>query len=207
MKSYQRRYWVTKPVPRLGQMKCSVFWDYAEKHLKQKYPWSPDDIVNRFKLLHPDRDKYLCVSTPTFYTYLYHRRPDLCRKLLSQREHRKKRPAKKTKRQLIPNRVWIDKRPAEIADKNNPGNWESDTLGSKKGETDTLLGSREKRSRYMKVKHIASRSPKNVTKCMRFFNRKKEMKSNTLDSGIEFRDHENFGMPTYFCHPYSSWEK
>jgi IS30 family transposase len=114
MKCYQRRYWVTKPVPRLGQMKYFPFWEYAMKHLCQQYPWSPEEIVNRWKLLHPDRGKYPCVSTQTFYTYLYHRRPDVCKKLLSQREKRKKRVKNKTQRHMIPNRIWIDDRPAEI---------------------------------------------------------------------------------------------
>ena len=32
-------------------------------------------------------------------------------------------------------------------------------------------------------------------------------KTLSVDSGIEFKGHEKFGIPTYFCHPYSSWEK
>ena len=33
------------------------------------------------------------------------------------------------------------------------------------------------------------------------------MKSATLDNGIENRDHEDIGIETYFCDPYSSWQK
>lgn len=207
MKCYQRRYWVTNPVPRLWQMKCLAFWKYAERKLTQKYPWSPESIINRWKLLYPGDTWWPYVSVPTFYTYLYRRRPDLCRKLLSWHEHRKKQVKNTTKRQLIPNRVWIDDRPEEIATKTLPWHWEWDTLWSKKGETDTLVWIREKRSRFLLAKHIPSRSPKNVTKCMKWWRKRYTIISTTLDSGLEFRNHEDYGCDTYFCHPYSSWEK
>jgi IS30 family transposase len=204
MKCYQRRYWVTKPPTKLWQMKYLALWRYAFKHLMKKYPWSPEEIVHRFQLLHPNEPS---VSVPTFYAYLYHRRPDLCRKLLSWHEHRKKQGKNKTARELIPNRVWIDERPEEIATKTLPWHWEGDTLWSKKGETDTLVGIREKRSRFLLAKHIPSRSPKNVTKCMRSWRKQYKIKSVTLDNGIEFRAHEEYWFPSFFCHPYSSWEK
>ena len=207
MKSYQRRYWVTKPPTKLWQMKYVSLWHYAFKHLTRKYPWSPEKILHRWKLLHPDEWTYPCISVPTFYAYLYHRRPDLCKKLLSWHEHRQKRSKNKTAREIIPNRVWIDERPKGIDTKKLSKHWEWDTLWSKKGETDTLVWLREKRSRYLLVKHIPSRSPHNVTKCMRWWRKQYKIKSATLDNGIEFRAHEEYGFSTYFCHPYSSWEK
>ena len=33
------------------------------------------------------------------------------------------------------------------------------------------------------------------------------MKSLTLDNGMENRDYEKLGVPTFFCDPYSSWQK
>ena len=33
------------------------------------------------------------------------------------------------------------------------------------------------------------------------------IKTCTLDNGIEFQRHTEIGCTTYFCHPYSSWEK
>ena len=33
------------------------------------------------------------------------------------------------------------------------------------------------------------------------------MESATTDNGIENRDHEDWGMKTFFCDPYSSWQK
>jgi transposase, IS30 family len=207
VKCYQRRYWVTKPTPRLWQMRCDMFWRYAQKKLIQRYPWSPEKIIHRWKLLHPDETWWSCVSTPTFYSYLYRRRPDLCRRLLSKREHRKKRVKNKTAKQLIQNRVWIDERPVEIATNMIPWHWEWDTLGSKKGETDTILGLREKRSRFMLAKDLPSRSPKHTTQCMQRWRKQYKIESETLDNGIEFQGHEQYGCATYFCHPYSSWEK
>ena len=37
--------------------------------------------------------------------------------------------------------------------------------------------------------------------------RLRKMESLTLDNGIENRDHEKIGTTTYFCDPYSSWQK
>lgn len=208
MKCYQRRYWVTKPPPKLWQMKYLPLWKYAFIHLMKKYPWSPETILLRWKLTYPHE---VYVSVPTFYTYLYKRRPDLCKRLLSGHERRKKRMNKKTDRELIPNRVWIDERPTSLAETNIskalPWHWEGDTLWSKRGETDTLVGIREKRSRFLVARHIPSRSPKYVTQCMRKWRKRYTIKSITLDNGIEFRAHQNYGCTTYFCHPFSSWEK
>lgn len=204
MKCYQRRYWVTKPPAKLWQMKYLPLWKYACKRLTQKYPWSPEEIIHRWKLLYPWE---FCVSVPTFYTYLYKRRPDLCQRLLSWHERRKKRMKHRTTKEMIPNRVWIDKRPEEIGTKKIAWHWEWDTLWSKKWETDTLVGLREKRSRYLLAKHIPSRCKTNTTKCFQQWRKRHDIRSATLDSWLEFRDHENYGCATYFCHPYSSWEK
>jgi IS30 family transposase len=42
---------------------------------------------------------------------------------------------------------------------------------------------------------------------MRQWRKQYDIKSTTLDNGIEFRAHEEYGFITYFCHPFSSWEK
>jgi IS30 family transposase len=33
------------------------------------------------------------------------------------------------------------------------------------------------------------------------------VRSVTFDNGVENARYEELGVPTYFCHPYSSWEK
>jgi IS30 family transposase len=35
----------------------------------------------------------------------------------------------------------------------------------------------------------------------------KKKRSMTYDNGIENRDHTELGIPTFFCDPYSSWQK
>ena len=35
----------------------------------------------------------------------------------------------------------------------------------------------------------------------------KAKKTTTLDNGKEFMRHKQFGLPTYFCDPYSSWQR
>jgi IS30 family transposase len=87
------------------------------------------------------------------------------------------------------------------------GHWEGDTLGSKRGETLNVLGSIERKSRFLIADILPNRKPALSAKKLRSWNLKYHFQSITLDNGIEFRNHEQIGCNTFFCHPFSSWEK
>jgi len=202
-KSHQRRYWITKPPPKLWKEEWKTFNEMIEEKLNQKYPWSIEQIVGYWNKKNPHQT----VSVPTIYKYLYKWRSKLCKYLPTKRQRRRKRSFLSSKRQMIPNRTWIDNRPKEINTRLKIGHWEGDTLGSKKGETETILGTIERKSRFLLARKIPNRKPKQIAKHFQEWQKKYNVESITLDSGIEFKQHQTYNCKTYFCHPYSSWEK
>lgn len=203
VKSYQRRYWVAKELPRLWDEDWQEFRRFLEEKLSQEHPWSPEQICGHWSLISTNKG----VSYSTVYRFINRWEYGLKKKLPHQRYKWKRRKKGSSKRNLIPNRKWIDERPEIVDSRKTIGHWEGDTLGSKKGETETVLASLERMSRYLLARKIRDRKPRRTAKHLKRWNKKHNFDSLTLDSGIEFQKHEKIGCDTYFCHPYSSWEK
>ena len=203
MKSYQRRYWVKKETPRLWDEEWKPFRAFMEKKLSQEHPWSPEQICGSWSLLHPDQT----ISYSTVYRFIHRWDRYLHNKLPHQRYRWKRKKKNASQRVMIPNRVWIDDRPPEVDSRETLGHWEGDTLGSKRGETLNVLGSIERKSRFLVAAIMPNRKPNLTALKLREWNMKYKFKSITLDNGIEFKHHELIGCDSFFCHPYSSWEK
>ena len=203
MKSYQRRYWVQKELPRIWNREWKPFREFMEKKLSQEHPWSPEQICGSWSLSHPDQT----ISHSTLYRFIHRWEFRLHKKLPHQRYKWKRRKNGTPKRVMIPNRVWIDDRPKSVDAREIMGHWEGDTLGSKRGETLNVLGSIERKSRFLVASILPNRKPTFSAQKLREWNRMYNFKSLTLDNGVEFKHHEKIGCDTFFCHPYSSWEK
>lgn len=65
----------------------------------------------------------------------------------------------------------------------------------------------ERKSRYLDAKKTFGYSPKEHTKAMFEMIGNKKVLSFTYDNGIENKDHSILKVPSYFCDPYSSWQK
>ncbi|MBZ9559705.1 IS30 family transposase [Halomonas coralii] len=112
----------------------------------------------------------------------------------------------------IPNRVGIERRPAEVDDRRFIGHWEGDTVihGHKQSGLVTLV---ERRSGYL----LAARLPKisaELTQAamIRLLKpRRGAVQTITLDNGSEFAGHEAVAKAvtasTYFCDPYCSGQR
>ena len=203
MKSYQRRYWVAKEAPRLWDREWKSFREFLEEKLSQEHPWSPEQICGHWSLLYP----HMTISPSTVYRFIHRWEHRLDKYLPHQRYRWRRRKNGTPKRNLIPNRVWIDDRPEEVNTRSTLGHWEGDTLGSKRGETDNILGSIERKSRYLIATIMPNRRPSLSANQLKRWNKQYRFQSITLDNGIEFQQHEKIGCDTFFCHPYSSWEK
>lgn len=202
LKSYQRRYWVAKELPRLWDSQWRPFRAFLEEKLSQEHPWSLEQIAHSWSSVHPETS----ISSATLYRFIDRYEYRLKKFLNHQRYHIKRR-TNVTKRVMIPNRIWIDDRPKVVDSRSTMGHWEGDTLGSKRGETSNLLGSIERKSRFLLVAKMPNRKPALAANKLKKWNKIYNFKSLTLDNGIEFKQHEKIGCKTYFCHPYSSWEK
>jgi transposase, IS30 family len=178
---------------------------YIIKRLKKS--WNPDEIAGRMK----EEKKKFYASKTTIYEWLYSVWGQrYCKYLYEQRYHRKKRPLKKAKRTLIPNRIGIEMRPVEITRRQEFGHYEGDTIvsGKKTASKKSLAVLQERKAKYVKLKKIKSLRPACFNQAIE--NMQQDIakpKSVTLDNGIENTKYEQLNIQTYFCDPYSSWQK
>ena len=87
------------------------------------------------------------------------------------------------------------------------GDYEGDTIVSKRGDTTSLLSILEKLSRYLFIKKIPNRKPDQTQEKITEITKNALVRTMTFDNGVEFAHHNKLSCDTYFCHPYSSWEK
>lgn len=119
----------------------------------------------------------------------------------------RKRKEKKTKRVLIPNRVGIERRKAGVNNRSRYGHFESDTVVGQKGTSGGIKTSVERKSRLMLARKVKNMRPKEHARVEKEMLTPIKVLSITRDNGIENRDHESVGVPSFFCDPYSSWQK
>jgi IS30 family transposase len=173
--------------------------NYVEEKLRLS--WSPASISGRMK-----SDLGISVHHTVIYKYLYGQYGQhLCRYLRYKRYRRSKRMKTKSVREIIKNRVFIDQRPVVINERKRFGDFEGDTLGVPKYTRQTLAGAIERKSRYILARKVSRL--KNTMEGFKKMFQSLPALSLTLDNGVENVHYEELEIPTYFCHPYSSWEK
>lgn len=165
--------------------------------------WNPKEIAGWLKLHHAK----WTVSTATIYTWLRTSRGDRYCDLLYSQRHYVKKHKKKTKRVLIPNRVGIEERPAVVNERLVYGHYENDTIVSGRGGLGAILVLIERMSRMVYLFKLSGLKPAPCAKYLKEASLKLNIQSITFDNGIENTHHESIGIPTYFCDPYSSWQK
>ncbi|MXW44079.1 MAG: IS30 family transposase, partial [Candidatus Dadabacteria bacterium] len=100
-------------------------WAMVENRLVNKH-WNPDQISGRFH-----RDGVVSVSAKWIYNYIWEDRKagGVLHKSLRRRGKKPNRRGRDgSGRGVIPGRVDISKRPAEVEDKTRVGDWEADTI-------------------------------------------------------------------------------
>ncbi|MBU1102578.1 IS30 family transposase [Patescibacteria group bacterium] len=168
--------------------------------------WSPEEIAGRIKNVDA-QIKY--ASAPSIYKYLYSAHGQyLHLYLYSGRWRKRKRyKIKGPKKTKIPNRVSIEQRPEIVAKRTRFGDFEGDTLGKIRRDIEVIVGSVERISRYLLIDKVTGLkyAVDGLKKCLSPY--QNAIETLTLDNGPENARYEELGIPTYFCHPYSSWEK
>ena len=160
---------------------------------------SPDEIAGRMK-----REKQTPrIGTNAIYKWLYSRWGQAYCCYLCSKRYKKRKQKKKTKREMIPNRISIHKRPKKGAHAEgdlfvSPINTHSQNSGAVMcvPESKLLVGTMIENKKPAVMKQA-------VRKTIPILN----IDDLTFDNGIENRDHEQFGLPTYFCDPHSPWQK
>lgn len=180
---------------------------------KLRRGWSPEQIAGRLRR----RFKHTIVCHETIYRYIYNtqdgRTQQLWDYLPRHRPRRYRWLGRRIKHVGIPERVSIHDRPYEVTRNKEFGHWEIDAVeGSKHQQAiATLL---ERVSRYYQAVKLSNLDAEyaiqahiGVLGMYPAFARK----TATFDNGKENTKHtkltQYFGVETYFCDPYCSWQK
>lgn len=167
--------------------------------------WSPDEISGRMK---KDKESFYASKT-AIYEWLYTSySSNLCSFLYSKRYVAKKRKPK-TKRAIIPNRKGLELRPDGANNKTRFGHYEGDTMvsGKKTGSKTALAVLCERKAKHANFAKINNLKPRTFNGAIKKMSDDKKVKSYTFDNGIENAKYEELETPTFFCDPYSSWQK
>ena len=84
---------------------------------------------------------------------------------------------------------------------------EIDTIVSKRGTHGGLSVLSERKSRLVLVQKVQSMSATEHVMVHKKLLKQVQTKSVTFDNGIENIRHQQLGVSTFFCDPYSSWQK
>lgn len=179
---------------------------YLEEKLKQG--WSPEQIAGRIKL-----DLGKTISHETIYQYIFKKDRSLVKHLNCGRKRRRKRILKRKRRVMIPNRTGIEERPEAANNREDAGHWEADTAVSRQSKT-SIMVLQERKLGITIIEKLPRCAPREmneaIIKRLSCFPQNMR-KTITYDNGQENRYHmelhEKLGVKTYFCNPYSSWEK
>lgn len=190
---------------RRNPMKNERLQAYVLTQLKEG--WSPEVIAGRLK---KDHGRTI-ISHETIYRWAYH--ADLI-SLLPRgrpRRHRKRWRLKASRGTqglgIVPR---IQERPKAVSSRKQFGHWEGDSMLGRRQKGATVSAQQERRSRYLLLSKCRDKSARQTKKVIVQRLRavpKRLRRSLTLDRGTENAEWEAFGLPVYFCDPYSSWQK
>ena len=164
---------------------------------------NPDEIAGKMK----KEKKPFYASKNSIYRWLRSPRGERYCKLLYSKRRYVKRRKKKTERVLIPNRVSIHKRFKGADNRTRYGHWEADTVVGRKNTPGGVKTAVERKTRLFQAKKVSSMRSVEHTEVLKKMVFPFKVVSITFDNGIENRDHEHLGVETFFCDPYSSWQK
>ncbi len=167
----------------------------------QKYR-SPDEIAGLMRR----EGKPFYASKKAIYHWLYSSYGDGCCRYLCTRRHKRKRQKRdRPKRETIPNKISILKRPKY--------RWmqhaEGDLFVSPRsaGTPASVAMVCLPKSQFLAAEKVKNRKPATMAVAVQKINGQVKMNTLTLDRGIENRYHERFGVKTYFCESHSPWQK
>jgi transposase, IS30 family len=191
VKRLQSKYQGMK-VESLPEVKKEIIQALKEKR-------SPDEIAGRMSLEKGET----VIGKDAIYRWLYSAWGGQYCKLLCTKRYKPKKQKKEVKREMIPNRVPLGERPKRGI------HWQGDLFVSpqKLQTTESVAILCDEESQYLAGTKIKNRKPKTmvqaVSRLLSFIN----ADTLTWDNGIENKDHQDLSVPSYFCEPYSPWQK
>ena len=194
--------------------------NFIEDKIKNE-KWSPEAVIGYINT-HPDLNFQTEICFKTLYNYI-HAGLFMNVKESDLKHYRKKK--KKEGKAVASHNVRgnsITERPEEIESREIFGHWEMDTVIGQRDKKNCLLVLSERKTRTELLRKIKSKSQDAVKAALDQIEKdlgsdqfRTRFKSITMDNGVEFLDAGKIetsidgGKRTtsYYCHPYSSWER
>lgn len=184
---------------------------YVVEGLKKE--WSPDVIAG---VLKDEKILKQTISRESIYHYIYNkdgRYEGWYRYLRQGKTKRQKRHARKSSKLRIPERISIHERPEYINQRSRYGDWESDSVIFSKQKTILSVQS-ERKSKLIRMHKVSNKSAEETKYALIKTVESLPLelfKTITFDNGGEGSKHidikEEYGVQTYFCDPFASWQK
>ncbi len=190
---------------RRNPMKDERLQEKVRSQLKEG--WSPEVIAGRLKKKHGES----VVSHETIYHWAYKQDLVSCLPRGLPRRHRKRWRLKASRGTqglgVVPR---IQERPRAVSSRGRFGDWEGDSMLGRRKKGAIVSVQQERKSRFVLFTKCRDKSAAQTKKAVvrRLTKISKRLRrSLTLDRGTENAEWEAFGLPVYFCDPYSSWQK
>jgi IS30 family transposase len=180
----------------------------VEKKLRKHL--SPEQISGELKAL-----GRLSISHETIYKHIWQDKADggdlwCCLRQCLKR--RRKRNGSNDSRGRLAGKRSIDDRPKLVNNRSRIGDWEIDTMLGK-GSNACVLTMVERKTGFLLMGKLASRTTSEVNRVMKKLIRKHSIRVKTItaDNGTEFHGYkaveDQTGVPFFFAHPHRSWER
>lgn len=183
---------------------------------KLKEEWSPDVIAGRLKDDQPKELLGQSISHESIYHYIYEkngRYEGLHQYLRSVKTKRQKRYSRKHSKLCIAERKSIHERPEYVNERKRYGDWESDSVIFSK-QKNILSVQSERKSKIIRMHKAANKTAEETKNALikTIESLPSELfKTITFDNGLEGARHteikKEYGLETYFCDPFASWQK
>lgn len=169
--------------------------------------WSPEVIAGRLK---DERGKAI-ISHETIYQWAYKEKLTEHLPRGKPRRHRRRWRLKASRgTQGLGPVPAITERPSVVAARQRFGDWEGDSMLGRRKRGAIVSVQQERKSRYIVLTKCRDKSApathRAVTKRLSAF-KGALRRTLTLDRGTENAEWKTFGLPVFFCDPYSSWQK
>lgn len=173
-----------------------------------KHKWSPETVAGRLLMKFGVK-----IHHQTIYRFINEEKPEW-KKYLTRKNFRRKQKKDKTCRSTIFNRIDISQRPQIASERVVFGHFEADTVLSSKKSKHALVVVADRTSRRVHIKRLVEKKAlETSTKIISILKKypQKFRKTITYDNGVEFAFHDvvnyELDMQSYFCDPYSAWQK
>lgn len=182
-----------------------------------RWGWSPEQIAGRLRRVEYPGDSDWSICHETIYRFIYDDRnhnKQLFEFLPRKQKRRRKQTGRSVHKLRIPQRISIHDRPEAIDGRIEFGHWEGDSVEGRRSDKDGIHTEAERLTDfYAAIKVDAITGPEALKAQRQIFDGLPAIarKSVTLDNGREnhlhFRLRDELGIQTYFCDPYSSWQR